>query len=310
VREYCGARLIYIPLKANGWQSVFYDMLSLIFAIFFSDIILILGISGCILLPFIKLLCKKTIILHVDGLEWKRSKWNSIIKKFLLFSEKLGVKFADKLISDNQYIMDYLEAKYGRKSELIAYGGDHAKRVKISDEIKARFPFLNKPYALCVARIEPENNIHLILEAFKDVNLNIVIIGNWKQNKYAKRLMKKYKRFKNIFMIESIYDVNVLDQIRSNCFIYIHGHSVGGTNPSLVEAMFLGLPIVAYNCVFNRATTGNLAIYFSTSEELKNIVKNLDNAVLSRLKSLMYNYASSNYRWTLIVKKYEDIFKP
>ena len=129
-----------------------------------------------------------------------------------------------------------------------------------------QFPFLSENYAFKVCRIEPENNVHLILEAFyKYPLLNIVLVGNWNNSVYGKQLKLQFESFENIYLLEPIYDQNILNQLRSNCYLYIHGHSAGGTNPSLVEAMYLELPIIAYDINYNRETTSNKALYFKDS---------------------------------------------
>ncbi len=125
--EYNNARLVYLPLNANGVQSIPYDILSILKALRYADTLLILGVSGCISLPFVKLISRKKIVVNIDGLEWKREKWNKFAKWFLKFSEKLAVKYADAVITDNKVIQNYVLSEYGVKSTLIAYGADHAK---------------------------------------------------------------------------------------------------------------------------------------------------------------------------------------
>jgi glycosyltransferase involved in cell wall biosynthesis len=156
---------------------------------------------------------------------------------------------------------------------------------------------LPQKYALKVCRIEPENNIHLILKAFSDSKLPLVVIGNWNHSKYGVVLKKKYAASKNLFLLDSIYDQNILNQIRSNCTIYIHGHSAGGTNPSLVEAMALGLPILSYDVVYNRETTFNRAKYFKSKEDLKKVIQEIKPEELSEIGNEMQKLAQKEYTW-------------
>ena len=176
------------------------------------------------------------------GLEWKRSKWNKFASWFLKFSEKIAVNYSDVTVVDNQGLQEYISSEYGVPSKVIAYGGDQVSKLKLTDELAEKFKFLKKPYYAAVARIQPDNNIDMILEAFtKMPDNNLAFVGNWDVSEYGKLLKEKYSKVSNIYIIDAIYDLQILDQIRSNCVAYIHGHSSGGTNPSLVEAMHLKL---------------------------------------------------------------------
>ena len=136
--EWEGAKVVYLPLKSNGLQSIFYDMLSMLHALLFADVMLGLGVSGCLLLPFLKLFPWIKIIVNVDGLEWRRAKWSGLAKKFLIISEKIAVRFADEIITDNAAIQKYVLDNYGITSRLIEYGADHAQPVPISGRLPTR----------------------------------------------------------------------------------------------------------------------------------------------------------------------------
>jgi glycosyltransferase involved in cell wall biosynthesis len=309
LKIYNNTRLCYIPFQANGFQSIPYDIFSILHALFFNDTLLILGVSGCCILPFVRLFTKKKIIINIDGIEWRRNKWNYFIKWYLKYSEKLAIKYADNIVADNVEIKKYIEQVYLKDSELITYGADHAYSIKINSETLETYPFLNQNYAFKICRIEPENNIDIILKSFiTNDSLQLVIIGNWNYSKYGINLRNKYSTYNNIYLIDPIYDQNILNQIRSNCFFYIHGHSAGGTNPSLVEAMYLKLPIIAFDCSFNRATTNNNCIYFENSLDLIIKINNINPIKLKEISEQMYNYAYQNYRWELIALKYQDLF--
>ena len=270
---------------------------------------LILGVSGCVILPFIRLFNKKRIITNIDGLEWRREKWSKNAKCFLKFSERLAVKYSDVVVTDNKVIQEYVFSEYGVKSELIAYGSDHVTKENLSDGIKQKNSFLNSRYAFKVCRIEPENNIHLILESFGEhLELNIVIVGNWENSEYGKELKERYSRFENIFLLDPIYDQNILNQIRSNCYIYIHGHSAGGTNPSLVEAMYLRLPIFSFGVEYNKATTEYKAKYFKNKNELLVLLKNINDDELGSIASNMQEIAKEKYTWEKVSQQYSALF--
>ncbi len=308
--NYKGAKLKYLPFKANGFSSLVYDGVSLMQCIGREyNVILILGVSGAIFIPFIKPFLKSKIICNIDGIEWKRDKWNFITKIFLKFSEKLAVGYADEIVADNVEIQNYLKNVYNIESELITYGGDHATSLKISKAILYKYPFLQQDYAFKVCRIEPENNIDIILEAFSlNPNFHLVIIGNWSNSTYGINLKSNFSKFNHIHLIDPIYDIYILNQIRSNCFVYIHGHSAGGTNPSLVEAMSLKLPIIAFDCNFNRSTTDNKCLYFHSTQTLFDIIINIKSFDLNTISENMFYFANNNYRWELITSKYLYLF--
>jgi glycosyltransferase involved in cell wall biosynthesis len=307
--EYNKAKLIYLSFDANGYQSVIYDIVSMIKSLKFADTLLILGVSGCIFLPFLKLFTKKKIIVNPDGIEWKRDKWKKHAKIFLKVSEVFAVKFADIIVSDNFHIQKYIKEQYERESVLIEYGADQVKKLKLSNDLLKKYPFLKENYALSVSRIVPENNIKTILKAFSQCeSFPLVIVGNWENSNYGQNLKKEFSSFKNIYMIDSIYDLEILDQIRSNCYLYVHGHSAGGTNPSLIEAMYLGLPVVAYDIHYNVETTGGLAKYFKDEESLCEIVENITKEELDEISNKMSILANNKYKWSNISKKYLEIF--
>jgi glycosyltransferase involved in cell wall biosynthesis len=308
-KSHNGAKLEYINLNANGVQSIPYDIISISKALRYSDTLLILGVSGCAILPFVRLFSKKNIVVNIDGLEWKRAKWNKYAKWFLKFSEKIAVKYADTVVADNKVIQEYVLSEYSKNSMLIAYGADHVEKLAMNDAITQPYDFLQNRYAFTVCRIEPENNIHLILEAMAlQTDLKLALVGNWDSSRYGRELRKEYNKYDHIYLIDPIYDQNLLNQIRSNCYVYLHGHSAGGTNPSLVEAMALGLPIVAYGINYNKATTNNKAIYFSNSQELVNILKDLRDENLSIVSKEMKKQADKMYTWDNITSKYASLF--
>jgi len=307
INTYKGAQLKYIKLKANGYQSVFYDVISLWMSRK-SDVILVLGCSGCIILPFLKKKSKAKIIVNVDGVEWRRNKWNFFIKRFLKVSERIAVKYADLIVADNQGICDLLKDNYNVKTELIAYGGSHVFKKSMTESLLNEFPFLNKPYAFKVCRIEPENNLEIILEAYSEINEDIVVVGNWGNSDFGKQLFHRFSSFKNIHLLNPIYELDKLNQIRSNCTIYIHGHSAGGTNPSLVEAMSLGLPIICFDVNFNRYTTKNKALYFSCKDDLKELILNSNSYNLIEISENLQHIANEQYDWGLIAKQYKKLF--
>ncbi|MFK7978336.1 MAG: DUF1972 domain-containing protein, partial [Saprospiraceae bacterium] len=304
-----GAKIKYIPLKANGVQSIFYDILSMIHAMIFCDVLLVLGVSGCIFLPFVKMFSTKRIIVNVDGLEWRRAKWSGWIKKFLIFSERMAIQFADEIITDNAGLQDYVLDHYGIHSSLIEYGADHVSPVGIQGNLTAKYSFLEQEYAFKVCRIEPENNIHLVLAAFKELpQLPLVLVGNWSHSTYGIALKATYGKLPHLHLLDPIYEPTELNMLRSNCSVYVHGHSAGGTNPSLVEAMYLGLPIIAFDVIYNQVTTEFKGVYFKTKSDLLTQILSLSPVNLQELGLEMKRIADRRYTWAYISRKYQTSF--
>ena len=304
--SYKGAKLDYISLKANGVQSTLYDIVSMIKTGNQFDVALILGVSGCIFLPVFRRFFKNRLIVNIDGLEHRREKWGRFAKWFLKKSEAMAVKYADVVVADNKGIQDYVTETYHKDSTLIAYGGDHVERdvsEGLCERVFREYGIEKGDYAISVCRIEPENNCHVILDAFSKTNRKLVYIGNWERSEYGRALKEKYSKYPNINMHSPEYNLDTLYVLRSNAEMYIHGHSAGGTNPSLVEAMFFGKPILAFDVVYNRATTEDKAYYFKNSEELGDLLKqaNMDGTVMKRI-------AEERYTWKKIASQYEALY--
>lgn len=308
---YHGARLEYVGLNANGVQSILYDIVSLIRASRKSDAVLVLGVSGCAFLPIFRLFSKRRLIINIDGLEHRRDKWSKWARRFLKFSEKQAVKYGDVIVTDNKGITDYVRDEYGRESELIAYGGDHVMMDvgAESRDILKDYGLDGVDYSLAICRIEPENNVHTILEAFSRMpERRLVFVGNWNRSEYGKELKEKYGKCGNIRLQQAVYDLKELQVLRSNCKAYLHGHSAGGTNPSLVEAMFFGKPILAYDCVYNRESTENEALYFKNSDDLIGLLGQVGQCDVEGVGRKMLEIADKRYRWERIVEQYEGLY--
>lgn len=311
LEQWNGAKLKYLPLDANGIQSIPYDTLSIVHALFKSDVLLVLGVAGAWLLPFVKLFTNKKVIISIDGIEWKRDKWPLAAKLYLWWAEKLAVRFSHIDISDNESIQDYTSLRYKTISRVIEYGADHTKvNLTPSSQNIEKYPFLTQKYAVKVCRIEPENHVHTILKVFCELQgRKLVLIGNWNNSQYGKDLKAQYSKFENIHLLDPIYNQEMIDLIRGNAYLYIHGHSAGGTNPSLVEAMFLGLPIISNGVSYNRTTTEHKAFYFTNEKELKNIIITLTTQDLENCASQMKKIAERRYTWKKIAKKYSNLIE-
>lgn len=309
-KKYKGATLVYIPFKANGAQGIIYDSISLFHAYLTCDVIMSLGTVGCFWLPLFKIFSNKKIIVNLDGIDDKREKWGSFSRLVIGGARKIAAKYADEIIGDNKAIQDYISNTFNRDSTLIEYGGDNASPYYNENELSL-YGLARYNYTFKVARIEPENKIDIILEAFASIpDEKLVLVGNWSANDFGRKLREKYSTCPNILMLDPIYESKSINLLRSNCKLYIHGHSAGGTNPSLVEAMFLGLPIIASDVVYNRATTEDSALYFADSEDLVSNVKNVlkEPEHLSVIAKTMKMIADRRYTWRIITDKYESLY--
>ncbi|MCX7551332.1 DUF1972 domain-containing protein [Xanthomarina sp. F2636L] len=249
---------------------------------------------------------KSTIITNMDGLEWKRSKYSKKVQKFLMYAEKWAIKTSDYLISDSIGIQIYLKEKYQVKSKFIAYGANIF--LPTSKKLITDFDLLTEQYYVLIARMEPENNIELILDGFikSKSSRKFCVVGNMEATVFGRYLKDKYSNYSNIRFLGAIYDLDFLNHLRCYSLLYFHGHSVGGTNPSLLEAMGSRALIAAHNNVFNKAILEEDAFYFKTVNEISNLI-------LTVKKDQNFNKIENNiekikvqYNWPIINKQYLD----
>jgi glycosyltransferase involved in cell wall biosynthesis len=311
LKEYNNSTLINLPLNANGWQSIIYDTVSLLHAAIKSDVILYLGPGAGFILPLIKLSRKKIIVNHGGLNEWERKKLSEIQKKYTFWSYNISAKFADSNIADNQPLVLSLKKAFNVNAEKIEYGGDHVLILPIEEKYINVFPFLNLQYDLSVSRAQPDNNLHLLLEAYENIqNRNLVLISNWNVSEYGQKLKAKYiNKYSNIFIVDAVYNQEYLNVIRSNTSLYIHSHSQCGTAPSLVEAMNYNIPIICYDVPTNRGTTFESTLYFKDVDSLSRIITDLSDEKLNEIKTELYHIAKNNYTWDIICGKYSKLFQ-
>lgn len=307
--SYLGADLRYIPLRPNGYQSILYDIWSILDAtIKGADSIVLLGHGGSFVIPILKIFTKAKFITNIDGIEWRRAKWSFLPRMLLRLSEACAIRYSDVIISDNQAIYNYVLQEFGVASEIISYGGDHAYNVEPDPVAVSTLP---SEYAFALCRIEPENNVSMILEAFSGskASLPLVFVGNWDGNKYSRMLKNKYKNCPNITLHDPVYESRALRALRDRAVVYVHGHSAGGTNPSLVEMMHFGIPIFAFDCLFNRYSTDNKACYFTNINDLELLLSDSSFNEYKNHGVIMRNIATERYSWNIISTAYQNIFK-
>ena len=270
------------------------------------DIILQLGYTSSSIWSF--LLPKKPLIItNMDGLEWKRTKYSKPVQKVLQFAEKLAVNNSDYLIADSIGIQKYLQQKYNKDAAYIAYGAHQFSNPELS--ILNTYKVENQNYNLILARLEPENNIETILDGIVLSNdkMPVLVIGNH-QTKFGNYLKEKFKNSSNIRFLGAVYNHNHLDNLRWFSNIYFHGHSVGGTNPSLLEAMASKAFIFAHNNDFNKAILKENAYYFSSAEEVKNLTLKIKKNDNLHLIENNFNAIESEFNWDKINGKYLQLF--
>ncbi len=302
VREFHGAQLMYVPLPANGVASIAYDAWSLLCAIRNrADVVLVLGVSGAVTLPLVRLLTRIRVVTNIDGIEWRRAKWGKLARNFLRASEWLAVRCSHVVVADNHAVADHVAKQYGAPCTVIAYGGEHSVEV-----VGRPFPLvLPDIYALALCRIEPENNVEMILEAFsRNAALALVFVGNWNASKFGREMRGRYQRHAHLVLADPEYDLGALKTLRQGATVYVHGHSAGGTNPSLVEMMHFGVPVIAFDCAFNRNTTQDQATYFNSVEALLAALNALPALLASDSGAHMRNLARKLYTWTQVGAQY------
>ena len=244
-------------------------------------------------------------VVNMDGLEWKRAKYSKLSQMFLKKAERWAALHANHLISDSIEIKKYLLGQYHKDSTYIPYGADVFTR---GDASLLNLSLQPSQYILMVARLEPENNIEMVIEGVLRSGETgpLVIVGNSK-TPLGKKLQKKYSDNK-IQFAGGVYDQVLLNNLRFFSRLYFHGHSVGGTNPSLLEAMACGCRIAAHDNVFNRAILDYGADYFTTADQVAQIIsqsyhepadENRREANLQKIQSV--------YSWTRVTDEYEKL---
>ncbi|MDB5109057.1 MAG: glycosyl transferase family 1 [Mucilaginibacter sp.] len=249
---------------------------------------------------------KSVIITNMDGLEWKRSKYSKPVQAFLKHAEKLAVKYSRFYIADSLVIKSYLQDKYQIDSKYIPYGAELVSEIE-REQLNAA-QIAKEDYFLLMARMEPENNIETILEGFNKSTSrrSFKVLGDT-GNRFGKYIIHKFKNDERIQFKGSIFDNAKVRSLQNNSYLYFHGHSVGGTNPSLLEAMASEALIAAHNNPFNKSVLHTDAFYFSNANEVREIVETVQRKetektmVNNNLHKIKYQF-----NWESIVDQYEE----
>lgn len=292
-------------------SSIIYDLLCIIDASKRSfDIVIQLGYSPSGLFMHILKAKNIPIITNMAGIEWKRSKWNFIAKKVIKFSEEIAVRKSNIVISDNIGIKKYIDERYSINSKYIAYGADIP--ISINEDLIHLYNLEKESYYLIIARLQKDNNIEIILDGYiqsEEFTNKIIVIGGI-DNTYGKYLTKKYQEYRyNIIFLGGIYNQEILNSLRKFSKIYFHGHSAGGTNPSLLEAMAAESKIVAHDNIFNRSVLKRNALFFKNEIDVANIIKNFDNLYENNWVKANKESIKKDYQWEYIAEQYFKVIQ-
>lgn len=321
-REYKGVKIkhIYSPELWMGGSlgSFFYDYACLKDALKKEDFDIIYEAGYTSIIPaYIRFNVKDIkypiFTTNMDGLEYKRTKFNKWVQKFVFWEERMAVKHSHYLIADNMGIKDYYKEKYGKDSKFLAYGANIYENYR-EDYLK-EYGLERDKYLLVIARLEPENNLSMAIEGYIASKLYdkmpLVIIGKT-NTPYGKFLVDHYARYANVKLVGGIYDFDKINSIRFYSHAYFHGHSVGGTNPSLLEAMASSCFIMSHNNVFNHTVLGENAFYYSNDKEVTSLLDRLEDLSSTYKSQFVTNNLEiirTQYSWEKLVDEHEKYFE-
>lgn len=309
--DYLGMRLKYLPhLKRKSLDTLSHTLLSVFDAICQPyDVLMVFNAANSPTLIIPRLLGKK-IAINTDGLEWKRGKWGAVAKAYYQCSEWLSTKLAHRVVADSTGIQDYYRQRYNTDTTYIAYGAYPNKST--TPELLDRFGLEPDSYFLQITRFEPENNPLLTLEAFKKLNTDkkLVLVGGVPyESPYSRQIVAE--KNERVVLPGPIYDKELLNELWCNCYAYIHGNEVGGTNPALLQAMASGCFTIAIDVPFSRDVLRHGGIYFmkrpeDLTEKMRWALEHPDDrpAYCSRAVQRIIE----RYSWEKVADDYEALF--
>lgn len=308
-----GMELRTLPaLRSKALETLSHTMLSAVHHRFNrpAEVVFLFNAANAVLLPIVRLRSRTPVAVHVDGLEWQRSKWGRTGRWWYRMSESLAVRWADALIADAPGIAAYYAQTFGASTEQIAYGAPILERAG-TDRIAA-LGLEPGRYHLVVARFEPENNVALIVEGYRAsrAQLPLVVVGGAPYSaEYTQAVRAAAEGDERIRLIGPVWDQDQLDELYAHALLYLHGHRVGGTNPSLLRAMGAATAVAAFDVRFNREVAGDHAWTFATSGELASIVERAeaDPADCAARGQALQRRAAASYRWDDVATAYEAL---
>lgn len=291
--------------------NFFYDYLSFKDAIKKGcDVVLACGYTTQSISDYLLPIHKTKLVTNIDGMEWWRSKYSPMIQKLAKWFEKIAIEKSYAVISDNKGIEEYVKEAFGKDSYFIPYGAD--KYAKVDESVLQKFNLEKYKYNIMICRLEPENNIEIILDGVaKSKSETKMYICAGTDHKYAKYLIEKYKSVSKIVFLGWLAGQDLLNNLRNFSALYFHGHSVGGTNPSLLEAMAGGALIAAHGNKFNRHVLDNDSLYFMNVDDVANIIDNYEQLNEKRQLFVSNNLKKIDdfYNWEHIADMYAAMFE-
>ena len=310
-KTYAGVERVVLPaFRAKHLEKPLYAFLSLLHVCPRTlDAVLMLGVSVSAFC-FIPRLFGKKMAINVDGLEWRRKKWGRVAAWYLRFSEKASGVTADAVVTDARWIRDYYRECYGVDSVFIAYGTD--TDISPPGAALSRYGLTERGYILYVSRFEPENNALLVREAFEKIahpGKRLVMVGD---APFAKEYVRKVRNTDNpnIVFTGSLYGASYRELL-SHAYCYVQATEVGGTHPSLVEAMGTGNCVLANDVPEHREVLGGAGIYYRGKEELteKLIMLMSDEKLVEERRGVAAGLAKAEYSWERVTDEYEKLFR-
>lgn len=281
--EHLGMHLVHLPAaRRKALETLSHTLLSVVHVLTSRrrhDVAFVFNAANAVFLPALRLRRLPTAV-HVDGLEWKRAKWGGAGRRYYRTAEALSVRWADALIADAQGIADYYTDEFGAQTELLVYGAPileerHTGRI-------AELGLTDRGYHLVVARFEPENHVLEIVRGYRDsaATLPLIVVGSAPYaDEYTAQIEQAAADDPRIRLVGGVWDQELLDALYANAASYLHGHSVGGTNPSLLRAIGAGTPVIAYDVSFNAESLGPDAHYFTTAADIAEALSALESGV-------------------------------
>lgn len=311
-REYLGMRVVHLPaLRQKQLETLSHTGLSALHAVTHRapDAAFVFNAANS---PFVPMLRARGIpvALHMDGLEWKRSKWGARGRAYYRWAEQFGVRSADALIADAPGIADYYAEEFGMPTELIRYGAPILETAPV-DGI-TDLALRPNGYHLVVARFEPENHVLEIVEGYRasGATAPLVVVGSAPYAaEYTQRIHAAAGGDPRIRILGGVFDQDLLDALYFHARTYVHGHSVGGTNPSLLRAMGAGTAVIAWDVNFNRETLDDLGWFFGDAADLQRhfTALEVDRVQVPALSAAVKARAKVTFRWDDVAAAYEDL---
>lgn len=309
--EYRGVKLAYLPApRIKSFESLLHSFLSTINVLGKNiDVIFFVDPGNAPFCLLLRLFGKKVVI-HTDGLGWKRRKWGPMARRYYKFVEWLCAKTAGALVTDNRVMEEYYREEYGADSVYIPYGASNLYGVDRT--VFHEYGLRPHKYLLVVARLEPENNTDLIIKEFSKtkVNMSLVVVGDSPYDPgYLARLQQLADE--RVHFVGRINDQAKLNALYQGAYLYIHGHEVGGTNPSLLRAMDAGVAPVVINVPFNTSVIGGCGFSF---ERMKGHLGNLLEELSAKPEEVQLmgqralKRAKQHFNWENVAEQYEELF--